>query len=164
MFKVLRGPRAYVPIASSSGPSHQHDPAFSSDIIPLVDLDSRQGYSNTPKSRRSRWPQGYRFGIRCCASIVAVVLLFNVILTVFVVSKTKLSDSGVAVVKDGDCSTTRRLNTLLHLLINLLSTLLLGASNYCVQCLSAPTRKDIDKAHAQHKWLDIGVPSIRNLG
>lgn len=163
MLKVLQGPRAYVPIASNSGPSHQQNPTSSSDNIPLIDLDLRQEYSNTPKSRRSWWPQGYHFGIRCCAAIVAVVLLFNVILTVVVVSKTKLSDSGVAVIKDGDCSTTKRLNTLLHLLINLLSTLLLCASNYCVQCLSAPTRRDIDKAHAQHKWMDIGVPSIRNL-
>ncbi|KAL8976226.1 MAG: hypothetical protein Q9205_007726 [Flavoplaca limonia] len=164
MLKVRQDPRAYAPITSNSNPSHQHDPTSSSDNIPLIDLDSRPEYSNTSKPRRSRWPQRYHFGIRCCAAIVAVILLTNVILTVVVVSKTKLSDSGVAVVRDGDCSTTKRLNILLHLLLNLLSTLLLCASNYCVQCLSAPTRKDIDNAHAQHKWMDIGVPSIRNLG
>ena len=33
-----------------------------------------------------------------------------------------------------------------------------------MQCLSSPTRKDIDKAHAQHRWLDIGIPGVRNLG
>ena len=32
-----------------------------------------------------------------------------------------------------------------------------------MQCLSSPTRQDIDKAHAQLNWLDIGIPSIRNL-
>ena len=32
-----------------------------------------------------------------------------------------------------------------------------------MQILSAPTRKEIDKAHARKKWLDIGVPSVRNL-
>lgn len=32
-----------------------------------------------------------------------------------------------------------------------------------MQCLSAPTRKEVDEAHAQGKWLDIGVPSVRNL-
>lgn len=32
-----------------------------------------------------------------------------------------------------------------------------------MQCLSAPTRKEVDKAHAKGKWLDIGVPSVRNL-
>lgn len=51
----------------------------------------------------------------------------------------------------------------LHLIINILSTLLLGASNYSMQCLSSPTRSEIDKAHRQKLWLDIGVPSVRNL-
>ena len=51
----------------------------------------------------------------------------------------------------------------LHFVINVLCTALLSASNYCMQCLSAPTRQDIDKAHAQKKWLDIGIPSVRNL-
>lgn len=32
-----------------------------------------------------------------------------------------------------------------------------------MQCLSAPTRKEIDRAHARGVWLDIGIPSVRNL-
>ena len=32
-----------------------------------------------------------------------------------------------------------------------------------MQCLSSPTRNEIDKAHSQGIWLDIGVPSVRNL-
>ncbi|MCJ1458534.1 hypothetical protein MMC28_008907, partial [Mycoblastus sanguinarius] len=42
-------------------------------------------------------------------------------------------------------------------------TLLVGASNYSMQCLSSPTRGEINKAHNQKIWLDIGVPSFRNL-
>lgn len=59
---------------------------------------------------------------------------------------------------------TKRLDLWLHLGINLLSTILLGASNYTMQCLSAPTRDEINKAHQQRIYLDIGVPSVRNLG
>ena len=51
----------------------------------------------------------------------------------------------------------------LHLAINVLSTILLSASNYCIQCLSSPTRQEVNKAHANAEWLDIGVPSIRDL-
>lgn len=32
-----------------------------------------------------------------------------------------------------------------------------------MQCLSAPTREEVDEAHAKGKWLDIGVSSVRNL-
>ncbi|KAK2765090.1 hypothetical protein FQN54_008789 [Arachnomyces sp. PD_36] len=43
----------------------------------------------------------------------------------------------------------------LHLVINVLSTVILAATNYCMQCLGAPARADIDKAHAQRRWLEI---------
>lgn len=64
---------------------------------------------------------------------------------------------------EGDCATAAHLNSAIHVLINALSSLLLGASNLCMQLLSAPTRAEVDKAHAQRKWLDIGIPSIQNL-
>ncbi|KAH7115309.1 hypothetical protein B0J11DRAFT_496386 [Dendryphion nanum] len=62
-----------------------------------------------------------------------------------------------------DCSRASKWNSGIHLVINLLSTVLLSASNYCMQCLSAPTRKEVDGAHAKGVWLDIGISSIRNL-
>lgn len=57
----------------------------------------------------------------------------------------------------------KRITLWADLTINVLSTLLLGASNNCAQLLTAPTRKDIDLAHIKGKWLDIGVPSTRNI-
>lgn len=63
----------------------------------------------------------------------------------------------------GRCNTASRLDSGLHILINFLSSLLLGASNLCMQLLSAPTREEVDTAHSQKKWLDIGIPSTRNL-
>ena len=64
---------------------------------------------------------------------------------------------------EGDCERVRQINVGVHLVINLLSTTMLSSSNYCMQCLSAPTRNEVDKAHAHGIWLDIGVPSLRNL-
>jgi hypothetical protein len=32
-----------------------------------------------------------------------------------------------------------------------------------MQLLCSPTRQDIDRAHANRIWLDIGIQSIRNL-
>lgn len=63
----------------------------------------------------------------------------------------------------GDCEKIRQTNTALHILINILSTILLSSSNYCMHCLSAPTRKEVDAAQASGKWLDIGILSYRNL-
>ena len=63
----------------------------------------------------------------------------------------------------GDCGQARRLDTYIHLGINLLGTILFASSNYAMQCLSAPTRMEVDVAHTERKWLDIGVLSFRNL-
>ena len=93
----------------------------------------------------------------------AIILLFNIILTI-AASARNPGHGGLANIQEGNCSESDRLDFWLHLLINALSTILLAASNYCMQCLSSPTRQDIDKAHAQHRWLDIGVQSLRNLG
>ena len=61
------------------------------------------------------------------------------------------------------CDDVRVYNRWLHFLINVLSTLLLGASNYCAQLLVAPTREEINEAHKHRKWFDIGIQSFRNL-
>ena len=50
-----------------------------------------------------------------------------------------------------------------HFIINALGTIILAGTNYCMQCLSAPTRNDVDKAHAKGLWLNIGILSLRNL-
>ncbi|MCJ1426733.1 hypothetical protein MMC29_004636 [Sticta canariensis] len=59
---------------------------------------------------------------------------------------------------------TKNLDLWLHLGINLLSTVLLSASNYTMQSLSAPARDEINNAHQQRISCDTGIPSLRNLG
>ncbi|KAK0609436.1 hypothetical protein B0T14DRAFT_441918, partial [Immersiella caudata] len=63
----------------------------------------------------------------------------------------------------GSCSKAEKINIAGHVIINALSTVLLSASNYCMQCVSAPTREEVDNAHRKRRWLDIGTPSARNL-
>ena len=63
------------------------------------------------------------------------------------------------VLMEGDCSAVSKWDTGLHLVINAISVVLLSASNYTMQCLSSPTRSELDIAHAHGQWLDVGVPS-----
>lgn len=112
--------------------------------------------------RRLKKLEGYHFGVLCCAGVAAVVLCINLVLTIWAISSTGVQ-SGLGTLQDGNCKRTARLTFWAHLVINILSTLLLGASNYSMQCLSSPTRGEIDKAHNKGVWLDIGVPSVRNL-
>ncbi|CAG8936452.1 unnamed protein product [Penicillium salamii] len=63
----------------------------------------------------------------------------------------------------GSCSLVKSWAISLHLLINLLSTIALATSSYCMQVLVAPPGEQVDLCHARGKWLDIGIPGIRNL-
>ncbi|KAJ7810106.1 hypothetical protein B0H14DRAFT_3758020 [Mycena olivaceomarginata] len=56
-----------------------------------------------------------------------------------------------------------RISTAIHVVLNVLSGILLGAGNYCMQLLVSPTRHEVDIAHARGAALDIGVPSVTNL-
>lgn len=55
--------------------------------------------------------------------------------------------SGIRDIFNDDCVTAKKLNLWLHLLINVLSTILLGISNFYMQLLVVPTRHEVDKAH-----------------
>lgn len=139
--------------------------------IPLVPPSE----SHTPEATQRSWRdglQGCRFGIFSGALITTLVFLINLITTAVIASRgdAALPNSGGkyslrkrAVLYQGDCGTTNRLDIGIHLLINILSTLLLSSSNYAMQCLSAPTREEVDQAHRKRKWLEIGAPGLRNL-
>ncbi|KAJ4286430.1 hypothetical protein N0V90_013129 [Kalmusia sp. IMI 367209] len=127
--------------------------------------DTSYDPSKTSNRRATTWRtrfSGWRGGVVACISIAASVLLLNIVLAV-IAATTWATDQGISTAYTGDCTKAARATTALHLLINLLSSLLLGASNYCMQRLVAPTRKEIDDAHAKKRWLDIGMPSVRNL-
>ena len=95
-------------------------------------------------------------------TLSSLVLFLNIILAIVAATQWQPT-GGIATVFSGDCTLVSRSTTAIHLIINLLSSLLLGSSNYCMQRLMAPTRTEIDKAHAQGKWLDVGIPSVKNL-
>lgn len=112
-----------------------------------------------------RLPTGWKLGSTGAAVLTFVILIANISVTA--VSYSKIRQRGyktsVAPIRTGDCEDIKELGIVIHLVINILSTLLLGASSYCMQCVSAPTHKDVDRAHANGSWVDIGIPSFRNL-
>lgn len=106
--------------------------------------------------------QGWQKGVVFGTAAAFMVLLMNVGFLAWIVAVLKFVN-GNATIFSGNCNTVSRLELGLHLLINIFSTTLLAASNYCMQVLSAPTREEVDLAHVKYKWLDIGILSVRNL-
>lgn len=108
---------------------------------------------------------GYRFSLVCGAASCLTTLLINIGVTVWASRLTDNDEDGAGrrVLYEGSCDTSKKLNVGLHVLINVLSSCLLAASNYGIQCLSAPTRRQVNEAHAEGEYVDIGILSVRNL-
>lgn len=110
------------------------------------------------------WPlKGWRVSVAAGIATALVALVANLAVLSWTKNHYTLED-GIATVFTGSCETSSRVILLSHLGINILSTMLLAAGNNCMQVLVAPTRAEVDRAHAAGKWLDIGPHSLRNLG
>jgi len=110
------------------------------------------------------WYTSWHTGVLGWATLVMVALFINISLTIYAATKTEYKvERGTVTLYEGSCDKSRTIGLWLHLGINALSTLLLSGSNYTQQCLAAPTRSEIDTAHARRRWMDIGIPSVRNL-
>ncbi|RAK96220.1 uncharacterized protein BO80DRAFT_429210 [Aspergillus ibericus CBS 121593] len=133
-----------------------------------------------PRSRWSAiWPphglfrkpdKGHEWiqGALICTWITGLILTINLILMMvaLILAYRRPANSGhfqTAELYRGLCTRSSHWATGLHVAINVLSTILLGASSYVMQCLGAPSRIDIDRAHAQSRWLDVGTFSLRNF-
>jgi hypothetical protein len=94
--------------------------------------------------------------------LTLTILAINIFVTIWGI-RTYGTSNGISLIMQGSCSAIQNYNSVLHLAINILSTAILGASNYCMQILVAPRRSEVDRAHLKRKWIDIGIPSVRNL-
>ncbi|KAH6957364.1 hypothetical protein DER45DRAFT_461455, partial [Fusarium avenaceum] len=96
-------------------------------------------------------------------SVLSILLIIFLIISVKIGRSQGTSFQKETVIWETDCMTTARANLWIHLAINLFATGILGSSNFFMQVLVAPTRREIDQAHASGRWAEIGCNSIRNF-
>ncbi|KAK6384427.1 uncharacterized protein PV06_10934 [Exophiala oligosperma] len=152
----------FSPDFNNSRTAYTPDPMQHGTPTALLKKPSRK---SSGLSRRRRWfGQGWRASSKIALGCAVTVLITNICLTIGIVTTGVKMMDGVYMVYEGSCSKTQTKDSWVHLCLNIVATLLLASSNYCMQLLTSPTRSEVDKAHAKRKWLDIGIPSIRNLG
>jgi hypothetical protein len=127
-----------------------------------------ENFVHIPSKAVDNWKQrsrfnGWQWGILTGSAICTLVLLVNCVLVVLGASSKTGYNKGIATIITGSADQVSRWSTSLHIMINVLSTLLLSASNYAMQVLTAPTHDECVRAHRQGKWLDVGILSMRNI-
>lgn len=144
------------------------DPVVVTDVEDITDEPA--GADLPDEERRSWWRRnfsGWRGGLAVCIALTASVLAINISFLIWAVlpsSSVELDKtSGLGVLYRGNSHKMDELSRVIHLVINVLGTLLLGASNYSLQIMLAPTRAEVDNAHQKRDWVDVGAQSLRNL-
>lgn len=114
----------------------------------------------------NRFVSGWRASVVTllfAAAAFTILLCSLLLVSLFRVGKgwASLGDNSLLFI--GNCNTSSRLSLGLHLLINIVGSGILASSNFFMQILLAPTRKDVDRAHKRSRFAEIGVQSFRNL-
>ena len=139
----------------------EEDTRYREEALLLTDFSTSVKDPSVP-NKSTKYTNGWRFTVVTSIILSVAILILNLALTIWSYADHSV-DTGVATIYRGQCNKTKNVVTVLHLAICILSTLLLGASNYCIQILTAPTRHEIDATHTKHKSLSIGVTSFGNL-
>lgn len=118
--------------------------------------------------RKTSWrlPAGWRGAALLNTALISFVTILLAILffvSVFSAGGGWSSSNGTSRLFTGRCDRASDLNTALHVLLNIIATAILASSNFFMQVLAAPTRREVDKAHARGRWLEIGVQSLHNV-
>ncbi|KAH7326306.1 hypothetical protein B0I35DRAFT_422380 [Stachybotrys elegans] len=134
--------------------------AFYDDSLRLYE-DLEKAQSRSPRYLK-RIMTGWRGGVALNWLLAFVILLTaSVCLMVLLIRARTLPPHST--LRTGQCGTIRNFNTGMHLIFNVVAVILLAGASYVFQVLTSPTRSEIDAAHMRRQYLDIGIPSFRNL-
>jgi len=157
----LRGPASS---EAARTESTELDLYKSKSLLTLTQLESEplcteasHGRKEHPRSSIITKLSGWRGGVAANTIAVAFILLINLILLIIVATKPQ------GLIFKGSCDRAEWWMRTSHVAINVLSSIVLGASNYAMQILSAPTREEVDRTHERKEWLYIGTQALRNF-
>ncbi|KAF1931586.1 uncharacterized protein M421DRAFT_55896 [Didymella exigua CBS 183.55] len=105
---------------------------------------------------------GWRAGLLRAFLASLLALIANVCVFAWLVRRNNPED-GTGTIHTAACGAISTLETGIKVALNVISTLILGASTYAMQGTTAPTRDEVQSAHKKGKWLEIGTQSWRNL-
>ena len=107
---------------------------------------------------------GWRPTVLLGLCLAVPALIINIVVLAWGSSKAVDPTTNNSMLYEGSCSQSQTILTWAGIGINIVSALLLACSNATIQCMSAPTRKMVDKMHVKGEWLEIGTSSFSNWG
>lgn len=128
----------------------------------LEDLERRSLGTGIVSFINNNFLAGWRAGLLRAFMFSLAALLVNVSVFLWLFFEFN-STHAPGIIRKSSCTEIGRIEMAIKVGLNVISTLILGASTYAMQGTTSPTRKEVDKAHTKGKWLEIGTQSWRNL-
>jgi hypothetical protein len=128
-----------------------------------VSKHSRSTVSKTFSRWRLDFQGDWRVAVRTAYTAVAMVLSMNLLFLIVVASRSPKTEPGVLTVYDGDYSKAKQYSALLHVLINLSSTILLGASSYCMVSAKGRSGESSQACLLTSSHSSVSVPQLERI-
>lgn len=105
---------------------------------------------------------GWRAGLLRAFVFSLAALIVNIVVFLWLFLHFNTT-GGIGLLSTSNCTEVGAIQTAIKISLNVVSTLILGASTYAMQGTTSPTREEVDRAHKKGRWLEIGTQSWRNL-
>ncbi|KAF4974688.1 hypothetical protein FZEAL_8435 [Fusarium zealandicum] len=142
-------------IASASDSPNNSRPG-----TPRAEREKMLGDDGPPPTRTLM--AGWRGGVALNVLLALLVLVAAIVCLALASAKGHISTSDSSLM-EGSSEAVQAISRGILAAVNVFAIVLIAGANYVVQILSSPTRAEVDIAHQNLKWLDIGIPSLRNL-
>ncbi|KAK2681218.1 hypothetical protein RAB80_003011 [Fusarium oxysporum f. sp. vasinfectum] len=105
---------------------------------------------------------GWRAGVAANMFLTFLILVASVACLALASAQGHMS-TWESLLMEGSSTTVEGIARGILAAVNVFAIILIAGANYVVQILNSPTRAEVDNAHSAFKWLDIGIPSLRNM-
>ena len=128
----------------------------------MGDLEEMGSRGSSRRSLLRRIIGGWMGGVLLSAALAGIILLGLVVLVALAATRNMISLDHETMF-EGDCKRVRSVDQGIHAAVMVCAFVLVAGANYISQVLVSPTREEVDAAHSKADWLDIGIPSMRNM-
>ena len=153
-----RGAQFYASSDSQSRTTTSQD-----DLERILPGNEKRRSRRSMRDELGSWSAGWRRGVAINTVVSFAILVLAIIFLVLAATRAQML-GGENLLFSGGCGRATAVNWGLHAVINVAVVVLVAIANYIFQILSSPTRREVAAAHDYKQWLDIGIPSFRNLG
>jgi hypothetical protein len=149
-------------VAGLSGSNQGANHSRATSKMSILYHGEKQGGRRRCRIPGGRFLTGWRGGLALNALLASLIFAASIACLIVAAVQAK-NIGGAATLMTGSCTTVRGTNLGIHVAVNLLGVALVVSANYVFQVLSSPTREEVNAAHESKRWLDVGIPSFRNL-